>query len=134
MLTSARMGSIEEQWETHGRTFRKRVYLKKKGDREAYIGQRTVRAAIDLCFSSNHTSHHINLDEEEFKPMATTKSKAKRCKVCTSTGLERGKDMCEGCLDLSHAERQIVSMIDPVVHVTVDTRWRWITGSIKLVV
>jgi hypothetical protein len=120
-----------EHWTMNGYSFVKRVYLSRPGDKKIHLGSRMVRAALELCFSSNIRSHHIRLNEEEFKPMVVKRSRRRRCSVCTGE-IKRNETVCEKCAALPKESQQVVKGIDPVVIIKVDTRWRWITGSISL--
>lgn len=132
LFQSAALNSMLEHWSTSGRDFRKEVYLYNSKSNPIYIGQRMMRAVIDLCFSSNSTIHRVDLDDQEFKPMATVRSRRKRCSVCTGPVEKRGESICVECASLPKASRIIVKEANPTLIITVDTRWRWVTGSIQL--
>lgn len=131
IFDAARMSTMTEHWMVSGYAFVKRVYLSHPGNKKIHLGQRMVRAALELCFSSNTSSHYIRLNEEEFRPMVVKRSRRRRCSVCTGE-IKRNETVCEKCTALPKESQQVVKGIEPVVIIKVDTRWRWITGSISL--
>lgn len=127
----ARFSGIEERWGTEGGRFIKRVYVKRDPGKRIRLTYKLVRAAVELCFSSTQGSHYIYPDEEEFKPMSSVASRKKRCNVCSGS-VKRGQEMCDKCQSLPEESQRIVKGVNPMVVITVDEKWRWITGHISL--